>query len=717
MKHTCLLFFLLLAGLGASGQVVLRSYSTSNGFGTTSGATQSLTVAIGQSLSGTGQSASYTHQSGYLAVSAIEQIADLAFNGTLTLNPTSVDRGNTVDAFFRVKNNGTKAIDGAITLRAYLSTNQLYDGADKELPPATTLGNSLGVGAEINKSDGIKLMIPSDQQPGSYYIVLVVDPGDQIKERLETNNSIYANLGVTSGDDSTPPVILPPSGGTFAAGASISVTITDNKAVKFARFVHRPITKVAFDTISLTVNAATYATTMEEKWGDELGMEGYFIAADNAGNPARTNSLYWYRAAPAETAIPFVSEFGGSKLTYELFSIPYKLEKDGITSIFDELADGKYDETKWRLFHYDGASNRENATTVIEPGLGYWINMKEKTPVKIGSGSVVNANQAEGFKIELRKGWNQIGNPYPFAIDWNTVRDQFPGLDALNFYDHGYTTVEKLEPWTGAFVLASDAMPIRIPVTARVNGRTARDEMKPDIDALSWLLPIRFDVGSLSNVAGVGMHPEANLSKDKFDGATPPRFWNYADLSIYHEDFFARELSTDIVPRLEEFTWNFTVNTNLPKTSGRLSWDYTAIASSRAGLVIIDTEKGSWVDMKTTGTLDFEVSDGRTLKVLYDISGEIHPDISLVGEAWPNPFTDHVTFPILQARAAEDNVIEICDFLGRTVRAIQIEHASSAIADLHWDGRDQNGDQVAKGLYFYRLRGAGQQHVRRLIRY
>ncbi|MGH8003524.1 MAG: type IX secretion system sortase PorU [Limisphaerales bacterium] len=72
---------------------------------------------------------------------------------------------------------------------------------------------------------------------------------------------------------------------------------------------------------------------------------------------------------------------------------------------------------------------------------------------------------------------------------------------------------------------------------------------------------------------------------------------------------------------------------------------------------------------------------------------------------YPNPMKDKTNFCYTLSAAAEEVVIEIFSLAGRAVRTI---HSTSSRPgynfDTMWDGRDNDGDRVASGVYIYKIR-------------
>ena len=86
---------------------------------------------------------------------------------------------------------------------------------------------------------------------------------------------------------------------------------------------------------------------------------------------------------------------------------------------------------------------------------------------------------------------------------------------------------------------------------------------------------------------------------------------------------------------------------------------------------------------------------------------------------YPNPFNPETWIPY---RLAEDaNVsLTIYDTSGALVRSIDIGHQTAAVYEtrakaLYWDGRNQFGEQVASGIYFYSLSAGDFSATRRMV--
>jgi hypothetical protein len=74
---------------------------------------------------------------------------------------------------------------------------------------------------------------------------------------------------------------------------------------------------------------------------------------------------------------------------------------------------------------------------------------------------------------------------------------------------------------------------------------------------------------------------------------------------------------------------------------------------------------------------------------------------------YPNPFSGetYFSFVLTGARPPEGGTIRVYTVAGRKIRQIPILQSSLQIGvnKVHWDGRDNDGDEVANGYYFYQV--------------
>ena len=86
---------------------------------------------------------------------------------------------------------------------------------------------------------------------------------------------------------------------------------------------------------------------------------------------------------------------------------------------------------------------------------------------------------------------------------------------------------------------------------------------------------------------------------------------------------------------------------------------------------------------------------------------------------YPNPFNPETWIPY---RLAEDAFVTltIYDLSGRVVRTLDVGHQIAAVYEnrskaIHWDGRNQVGETVASGVYFYHLSAGDYSATRKMV--
>ena len=85
---------------------------------------------------------------------------------------------------------------------------------------------------------------------------------------------------------------------------------------------------------------------------------------------------------------------------------------------------------------------------------------------------------------------------------------------------------------------------------------------------------------------------------------------------------------------------------------------------------------------------------------------------------YPNPFNPETWIPYQLAHAA-DVQITIYDTKGGVVRQFELGYQTVGMYQdrsraAYWNGRNENGELVASGVYFYQLRAGDYSAVRRM---
>ena len=97
----------------------------------------------------------------------------------------------------------------------------------------------------------------------------------------------------------------------------------------------------------------------------------------------------------------------------------------------------------------------------------------------------------------------------------------------------------------------------------------------------------------------------------------------------------------------------------------------------------------------------------------------IPPEHSSLLQNFPNPFNPETWIPYQLAEGG-DAIIRIYNVKGQLVKTLELGYKEAGIFThrsraVYWDGKNEQGDRVASGVYFYQLRTGNFAAMRRLI--
>ena len=99
--------------------------------------------------------------------------------------------------------------------------------------------------------------------------------------------------------------------------------------------------------------------------------------------------------------------------------------------------------------------------------------------------------------------------------------------------------------------------------------------------------------------------------------------------------------------------------------------------------------------------------------------GDVRPKETVLGQNFPNPFNPETWIPY-QLHQDANVKISIYDISGNTVRTLNLGHKPTGSymtnsTAAYWDGKNETGEHVASGIYFYALQTADFTATRRMV--
>ena len=109
----------------------------------------------------------------------------------------------------------------------------------------------------------------------------------------------------------------------------------------------------------------------------------------------------------------------------------------------------------------------------------------------------------------------------------------------------------------------------------------------------------------------------------------------------------------------------------------------------------------------------------RGLLILEQLLGALTPKETVLLANYPNPFNPETWIPY-QLAAPADVTVSIYAVDGRLVRTLGLGHQTAGMYEsrsraVHWDGKNNLGENVASGIYFYQIQAGEFSATRRML--
>lgn len=81
---------------------------------------------------------------------------------------------------------------------------------------------------------------------------------------------------------------------------------------------------------------------------------------------------------------------------------------------------------------------------------------------------------------------------------------------------------------------------------------------------------------------------------------------------------------------------------------------------------------------------------------------------------YPNPFNPTTKIEFVLSKSGQVRV-EIFNILGEKVKTLIDQHLKAGRQLVEWDGKDESGEEVASGIYFYRLQTDNFTETKKMV--
>ncbi|MBM3495872.1 MAG: hypothetical protein FJX72_16340, partial [Armatimonadetes bacterium] len=281
-----------------------------------------------------------------------------------------------------------------------------------------------------------------------------------------------------------------------------------------------------------------------------------------------------------------------------------------------------WDLQKYRLYP-------QPLVTSFRSGRGYFMAYRTNIPL---STEGVTADPTRPFDISLNVGWNLIGDPFIFEVDWtkslvvdggsvksftDAVASGAIGSALYTYVSGSYVLDYKLSPWRGYWVRAYRNVTLRLdPVSGRY-GRSAKTAVTRAVlrGSQGWAANLRVEAAGLRDDDNrFGVATAATEGFDGFKVEKPPAFGDrFVRLTFDHADWGDKSggygvdiRSASNAPR----TWDFTVATSSDGGAASLTWPDVATVNRKTVLTLTDLATGVSRDMRSNSSYTWQAPEG-----------------------------------------------------------------------------------------------------------
>jgi hypothetical protein len=415
-------------------------------------------------------------------------------------------------------------------------------------------------------------------------------------------------------------------------------------------------------------------------------------------------------------------------LRFKMIGVPIAVTgSNSCPAVFADDLGGNY-KSNWRLASYNTENHRyaEYAGSApVEPGVGYWLITKGEADYgAVGRAVQPNRTYASNYyyEVALDSGWNLVANPFPFNISLveilleynNTVISGLPDslLDPQAYWYSGtdYVTVTTIPGWDAVFVNLKKK---NVTALFPYHRAGAAKKLLPMANAYpaetgssDWQIQFRLKAGDIIDDGNfVGVRSDALEGIDNYDYGEPPPPPGGPSLALKSNPDDTYLKRCDYRPPFDDGAEWYLTFTELPKRILTVSGIEDIPYNMDAWLILDDKSK-----MHLEDGIVINLPDGVTSarlvigdeNYLKDNGSIVVPKTFVLDQNYPNPFNPITTIKFALPEPSSVR-LEVYNLLGQRVTTLIDKELPAGDYTTVWQGTDDAGQEVASGMYFYRI--------------
>lgn len=581
----------------------------------------------------------------------------------------------------------------------------------------------------------VRILSPADQ---TVTLLRSIDIVLQVRNVQQLRDDPDATLTVTIRTATTPSVVLrtinvnkssvplPPTGSSAATPVTVTlpgISLPPDRYVIEARLSN--VIRDNADVKFLTV------TTRAQPAGRAL-FSVPFVVPDAAGGPEA--ALFGNTSFVLQRWNPFADNGQGGYARFSSAGTPQESAARFRITQFDLNASLPADPLS-----YDATLAAGARPSLAPIGLGYWLDLAADATLNPSGPTTSNPVAIELFTEG--GGWNQIGAPFTFPVDWNVVSVLYQGRilslqqavnenvikSSLVGYANGdyvfsIAPLGQLVPFQGYWVKAQQRCTLVVPPTPTSEQSVTRAAALPGgSSAGGWRVRIGASVaGDRDGHNYFGQAPGAEGGEDRLDVLKPPSGAGHAYVRFLPKNASRRAgaYAYDLRPAgsaREE--WTLAVTTDRANAEVILSWDGLSGAPRRTRFLLKDSQTGQAVALRSRSSHRYRSGEAGETR-LFSLIAEPEASsgalvirdlrVSANGGAGGGRAAAGLSVRFLVNREAE--VFGVVKTLsGRTVARLTGSGRAAATGQttLRWDGRGSEGGALPAGPYVVEITARG----------
>lgn len=556
--------------------------------------------------------------------------------------------------------------------------------------------------------------LTSISSPDSYTLSNLPDGSFYLSYYMDVNGNDNQDIGEPSGIYGAPgtPTSVAISGGSSVSGIDVTLLSSPSSLIGFSddgsitvAWSPSSTPDVAGYKIYYGTTSGSYSNVIDAAGGiyhEITGLDNsltYFITLTSYGNPG-SESAYSdeITASPGVEAVELHA--GWNIIALPRLPLSVYLAggaTDNLSSVLSSVQ-GKFNSVwahdastdEWSNYTASGLSILNSLTGLVS-NRGYWIDMKEDATLEVSGAALEEAD------LDLKSGWNLTGYSLKEAQSINSLSSWFAGGELASIWTYSASgewlrydatgpeflnDLTDIEPGRGYMMYALEDFTMHLEVPPS-SAPASAPQLPPVIKGIE-IPPVQLPPSTIYGT--VERNGEILTKRDNC----------VVSLRVEGETLASYKLGSE-----EEYE-----NLYLLQLPNYLRTE--DVKDGKRVELFVNEKKVSEIEIAKPGEIK-----------RFDVSFVDIPEKSALLQNFPNPFNPDTWIPY-QLRKDADVKIEIYNLAGELVRAVDLGYRTagyytSKTKSAYWDGRNEVGERVSSGVYFYRIRAGEFNAIKKMI--